>query len=74
METKEQLIERLKRCGCCKAVVDQLEQGTVQEEEPCVLAMLKECQKEHMHEFEEACRQIDCIDYLIYEVEKKGCR
>lgn len=36
-----------------------------------ILCILKRFCMNLQHQVDEACRHIDCIDYLIYEIEKK---
>lgn len=64
----EKLMLRLQETDCSQEVIDQLWQCSNETE---LLHVLKKQQKDLQRLFDESCAHIDCIDYLIYELEKK---
>lgn len=71
MKNIEDFIERLEQYGCCDVLLGKIHQLHMLENETEILANLKQYQTKNQNRFDEACKHIDCIDFLIYEIENK---
>lgn len=70
MKTIESVMEALKKQNCCDLVLEQLQQCMQDQNKTEIIRLLREYQDEVQQMFDDACKHIDCIDYLIYELEK----
>lgn len=70
MKTIENALEALKKQKGCDIVLEQLHLCMQDQNKTEMIRIVKEYQEEVQQMFDEACKQIDCIDYLIYELEK----
>lgn len=70
MKTIENALEALKKQGCCDIVLEQLHLSMQDQNITEMIRTIKEYQEEVQQMFDEVCKQIDCIDFLIYELEK----
>lgn len=68
MVNKINLVEKLEECGCCKELIEQIRCCTKDHE---ILNILKKGKKYYQFQFDKACKQIDVIDYLMYQMEKE---
>lgn len=68
MSYNAELIARLEKCGCCDELIDHIKHNAESDAE--ILTILKHYQLSQQKYIDEACREIDCIDYLIYEISK----
>lgn len=69
MTTLEKLIEKLQLCEDFEMADKLLHVSYAQKNE--MLDILKTCQQTYQERFDDACQHIDCVDYLIYELERK---
>lgn len=54
----------------CHELIDQIKHLSFDQQEADILKILKNYQRTHQDMLDEACTHIDCIDYLIYEIER----
>lgn len=69
MSYKDEIIQRIENSCIDAELIDEIKQCSTNDEE--ILCILKRFYMNLQHQVDEACRHIDCIDYLIYEIEKK---
>lgn len=69
---KESILQNLKDAGCSPAVIQQflcsMELGDLAEE----LRLLARQRKKLLEELHDQQRSIDCLDYLVYNLENQG--
>lgn len=61
---------KMKECGCRKSIIDEYKNYDEKENKTGTIQSFKKYRKELQGEFDEECKCIDCIDYLIYEIER----
>lgn len=71
LKDKEKILECLMKYECCHELIDQIKNLSFHQQEADILKILKNYQRTHQDKLDEACKHIDCIDYLIYEIERK---
>lgn len=71
MKEIDNLLVKMKECGCSKKIIDVYEGLIEQDDKACAIASFRKYRKELQKEVEQECKSIDCIDYIIYEIEKK---
>lgn len=64
-------IVNLKKCGCREDIVDLYACIHELENKASTMELFKHYRQELQAEINEECKCIDCIDYLIYEIERK---
>lgn len=69
IETHKTLL-KMKECGCRKNIVVAYEKGIELKQNTNMIQEFKKYRDELQMEFDEACKCIDYIDYMIYEIEK----
>lgn len=72
MEDKQAVVQNLMDAGCDAALTDQFLSLVEQGREEAALALLakhRRCLLERCHRAE---KKIDCLDYLVYQMEKKA--
>lgn len=69
MTTLDKLIEKLQLCEDFEMADKLLHVSYAQKNE--MLDILNTCQQTYQERFDDACQHIDCVDYLIYELERK---
>lgn len=70
MNYKDEIIQSIEKTCIDAELIDELKQCSINDEE-AILCILKRFCIKCQHQIDEACRHIDCIDYLIYEIEKQ---
>lgn len=70
-DRKDEMIKKLKDCGCENAVLLKL--CTEHKDCPCEwIEVLTKYRRELVDQLDHKCKLIDCIDYLLYEIDKKS--
>lgn len=67
----DDIILKLERSGCRKDIIDAYVATYKKKNIVCSEQMLKRYRKELQKEIDAECKSIDCIDYLIYDMQKK---
>ena len=65
------IVQNLKDAGCTDKMVEKfmaLQDSEGEEQQPRLLFIHRKHLLENLHQYE---RRIDCLDYLIYQMEKK---
>lgn len=70
MNYKDEIMQSIENSCFGTELIDELRQCSINDEET-ILCILKRFYMKCQHQVDEACRHIDCIDYLIYEIEKQ---
>lgn len=73
-ESKEAIIENLKDAGCCEETIERclccLDDGKKEE----ILKQLDDHRKDLLQKVHEGEKQIDCLDYLVYQIDRCKCK
>ena len=70
MKDKDEIIENLKDAGCCEwdiaNFLEQYRKGNLKNG----MKIIECCRKEILANIHEEQRKIDCLDYLVYEINR----
>ena len=69
---KEAIIQNLKDAGCSHQQIQELLELYKQNKKEKIHKILDKHRKNVLNKVHESEKQIDCIDYFIYQIERQG--
>ena len=74
MTTEESIIQNLKDAGCSESQIEEFMGCAVKHEKDSGLKLLRQQRNILLDGLHEKQRMIECLDYLVYQIEKDGIR
>lgn len=72
MDERQAVLQNLMDAGCDAALSDQFVSLVERGQERAALALLARHRKNLLKSYHAAEKKIDCLDYLVYQMEKKA--
>ncbi len=70
MKSKTEIIENMKNAGCCDEDIRQLEELYQSGNVSKIMKLLDNCRSKILDQLHEDQRKIDCLDYLMYTINR----
>ena len=74
MITEESIIQNLKDAGCSESQIEEFMDCAGKREKDSGLKLLRQQRNYLLDGLHEKQRMIECLDYLVYQIEKDGIR